>query len=220
MIETTQHSHQFKQLKFKTQHPTNFPAPARRHLSPDQLDEERTQSAPGSNCHPPPVHHRQAATAPAIPSRLCVPPLRPAPARTAAVAPKMPQRPALGLGRLAHGLTSGGKPMARHGCLTQTEQEKSFHGGIGHAMNERAIAGLAVPFAALDQFTQQPAQARIERGVRCGARNEGDGQGVHLKLFPVSGMYRNIHKLILYQAPDPSSRWRATGRSQPADKVP
>ena len=50
----------------------------------------------------------------------------------------------------AHCLAGSGKPMARHGCLTQAEQEKSFHRGIGHAMNERAIASLAVPFATFD----------------------------------------------------------------------
>ena len=129
-------------------------------------------------------------------------------------------RPALGLGRLAHGLTSGSKPMARHRRLTQSQQEQSLHGSFGHTMNERAIAGLAAPFAALDQFTQQPTQARIEHGIRHGAGSEGDGQGVHLQFLPVSGMYRDVHKFIFYRAPAPSPRWRAAGRSRPADTVP
>ena len=83
-------------------------------------------------------------------------------------------------------------------------------------MDERARAGFAGEFAAVDEFAWQAAEAHIERGVHSTALGHRHSQRVDVKFFPVSRMNSYVHncfpKIKFYPAPARLSQWRATNR--------
>ena len=103
------------------------------------------------------------------------------------------QRAALGLGGLSHGLAGGGKPMTRHRLGADAQEKEALHGGLGHAMDQRALAGFAGPFAVVAQFAEQSAEAGVQRCVRCGVGCLRHGQRVDVEFLPVSGMDSDFH---------------------------
>ena len=53
-------------------------------------------------------------------------------------------------------------------------------------MDERAVAGLGGPFAALGEFHEQAAEVGVERGIERGVLRQGNGEGINLQFLPVS----------------------------------